>query len=110
MPEHSRFQHALEALDAAHAEDPRREVTDTGEVAAELLYAQRMSEWLARVAPHASEPLQLAVRAQHLRRWEVPRGDYRPGAAIWGAARRRWPRRSCARRDTTRQRYSTWAP
>lgn len=100
MPEHSRFQHALEALDASHAEDPRREVTDTGEVAAELLYAQRMSEWLARVAPHASEPLQLAVRAQHLRRWEVPRGDYpqdRPGYLAW---RRDLGRRQAALAET----------
>ena len=45
-----------------------------------------MSEWLGRVAPEASEVLQLAVRAQHLQRWRIPRDDYprdRPGYLAW---------------------------
>ncbi|WP_280569692.1 DUF4202 domain-containing protein [Chromohalobacter sp. 296-RDG] len=86
MPGTTPFQFAQEALDTAHAEDPKHEMTEEGEQPAELLYAQRMSDWLARVAPEASEPLQLAVRAQHLRRWEVPRDDYprdRPGYLAW---------------------------
>lgn len=87
MPESTPFQRAKAAMDAAHAEDPQRETTDeAGEQPAELLYAQRMSDWLVRIAPEASEPLQLAVRAQHLRRWEVPRDDYprdRPGYLAW---------------------------
>ncbi|MCK0715472.1 DUF4202 domain-containing protein [Chromohalobacter sarecensis] len=87
MPENTPFQRAKTALDAAHAEDPKRAMTEEGdEQPAELLYAQRMSDWLARVAPEASEPLQLAVRAQHLRRWEVPRDDYprdRPSYLAW---------------------------
>ncbi|MCT8469895.1 DUF4202 domain-containing protein [Chromohalobacter canadensis] len=87
MPESTSFQRAQAAMDAAHAEDPQRETTEEdGEQPAELLYAQRMSDWLVQVAPEASEPLQLAVRAQHLRRWEVPRDDYprdRPGYLAW---------------------------
>ncbi|GAB3343987.1 DUF4202 domain-containing protein [Chromohalobacter beijerinckii] len=101
MTESTPFQRAQAAMDAAHAEDPKREATEgAGERPAELLYAQRMSEWLARVAPHASEPLQLAVRAQHLRRWEVPRGDYpqdRPGYLAW---RRDLGRRQAALAET----------
>lgn len=83
----SRFQAALERLDTLHAEDPRLERTAGGrEVPYERLYAERMSEWLARVAPEASEALQLAVRAQHLQRWQIPRDDYprdRPGYLAW---------------------------
>ncbi len=40
-----------------------------------------MSETLARFTPDAPELVQLAVRAQHLRRWEVPRSDYPDGRA-----------------------------
>nr|WP_299242695.1 DUF4202 domain-containing protein [uncultured Halomonas sp.] len=81
-----RFDTALRRLDALHAEDPRRERVDGEEVPQELLYAERMSAWLAQVAPDASEALRLAVRAQHLQRWRVPRSDYpqdRPGYLTW---------------------------
>ena len=37
-----------------------------------------MSQWLDRLEPEASEALRLAVRSQHIRRWEIPREDY-PG-------------------------------
>nr|WP_298415444.1 DUF4202 domain-containing protein [uncultured Halomonas sp.] len=82
----ARFDTALRRLDALHAEDPRREFVDGQEVPQELLYAERMSAWLAKVEPDASEALQLAVRAQHLQRWRVPRTDYpqdRPGYLTW---------------------------
>jgi hypothetical protein len=35
-----------------------------------------MSEMIGRFAPDASEAVQLAVRAQHIRRWSVPRNRY----------------------------------
>jgi hypothetical protein len=38
-----------------------------------------MSAWLEKLAPQASEPLKLAVRCQHLRRWAIPRGSYPEG-------------------------------
>ncbi|HEY7115855.1 MAG TPA: DUF4202 domain-containing protein [Tepidisphaeraceae bacterium] len=63
----SRFDAALRAIDQANAQDPHGK---------ELLYAQRMSEWLARIEPNASEALRLATRAQHIRRWVIPRADY----------------------------------
>jgi hypothetical protein len=71
-----RFQAAIARFDAAHAEDPAREVVDGREVARELLYAEWMTVWLERLAPDASEALRLAVRAQHLRRWSLPRDRY----------------------------------
>jgi hypothetical protein len=84
--ESARFQAALDRLDTLHAEDPRRERVGDKEIPYELLYAERMSEWLGRVAPEASEELRLAARAQHLQRWRIPRDDYprnRAGYLTW---------------------------
>ena len=66
---------ALAAIDAVHAQDPEKE----GGQPKELRYAQRMSAWLAKLAPESSEALQLAVRCQHLRRWAIPRSAYPEG-------------------------------
>lgn len=68
---------AIAALDAANAKDPRQEA----EGPHELAYARRMSAWLERLRPEASDALRLAVRAQHLERWLVPRTDYPGGKA-----------------------------
>ena len=74
------FSRALALIDAAHTDDPAREWSGTGpdaaERPAELLYAERMTAWLERLDPEASEALRLACRAQHLRRWELARSDY----------------------------------
>ena len=45
----------------------------------ELLYARRMTACLDRFHPHAPEPVRLAARCQHIRRWTVPRADYPEG-------------------------------
>lgn len=77
-----RFTRAIALFDAANAEDPNR---DEGQPK-ELLYAQRMTEMLGRFAPQAGEVAQLAVRAQHIRRWTVPRSNYplgKPGYFAW---------------------------
>lgn len=79
-----RFAATLAAFDAANAEDPNQEEGQPKE----LLYARRMSAMLARFAPDACEAVQLAVRAQHIRRWRRPRADYpldRPGYLQWRA-------------------------
>jgi hypothetical protein len=72
----ARFDAALARFDAAHAEDPARERYDGVDMPRELAYARRMSAWLGRLAPDASEALRLAARCQHLRRWEIPRDAY----------------------------------
>jgi hypothetical protein len=74
-----RFLKAIDLIDAANAEDPSREVHDDEDVPTSLLYGRRMTEWLDRLYPDAAEPLQLAARAQHIRRWEVPRDSYPDG-------------------------------
>jgi hypothetical protein len=82
-----RFARAISLFDAANAEDPRREPGPDGrELPRELLYAQRMTEMIGRFAPEASEVARLAVRAQHIQRWKVPRDSYpmtRDGYLQW---------------------------
>jgi Domain of unknown function (DUF4202) len=70
------YQAAIAAFDQANAEDPNKEMADGKEYPKELLYAQRMSEMQQRYAPEASEAVKLAVRAQHIQRWKIPRSNY----------------------------------
>jgi len=87
MPaEDKRFEQAIQEFDAAHREDPRSILVDDQEVPWSLLYHQRMTHWLKHLAPDASEPLLLAARCQHIRRWTIPRSDYpmdRSGYKRW---------------------------
>ena len=77
----SHFAAAIAAFDEANRADPTL-VDVAGEKAPkELVYARQMTGWLIRLAPDASEALRLAVRAQHIRRWETPRNDYPEGRA-----------------------------
>lgn len=80
------YQAAIAAFDKTNAEDPNREMAEGKEYPRELLYAQRMSEMQERYAPAAPEAVKLAVRAQHIQRWNIPRGDYsmdKPGYMLW---------------------------
>lgn len=80
------YRAAMAAFDQANAQDPNRETGDGNEYPKELLYAQRMTAMLERYAPEASEALKLAVRAQHIQRWKIPRSDYsmdKPGYMLW---------------------------
>ncbi|TBW41245.1 DUF4202 domain-containing protein [Siculibacillus lacustris] len=73
-------------IDAANAEDPTRIPTEAGERPHALVYGERMSAWLARLVPEASDLLQIAVRAQHLRRFDIPRSAHpmdKPGYFAW---------------------------
>lgn len=77
-----RFDKTIALFDAANAQDPN---PDEGQPK-ELLYAQRMTAMIDRFAADASEVAQLAVRAQHIRRWTVPRSNYplgKPGYFAW---------------------------
>jgi tRNAThr (cytosine32-N3)-methyltransferase len=77
------YARARELIDAAHAADPKR--TGDGRPA-ELVYADRMEAWVARLSPDAPPRLRLAARCQHLERWSVPRASYsldRAGYHAW---------------------------
>jgi hypothetical protein len=71
-----RFQQAIAKFDAANALDPNQEMFEGKSYPKELIYAQRMSAMLEKFAPDASEAVQLAVRCQHICRWQKPRADY----------------------------------
>jgi hypothetical protein len=76
-----RFRRAIEAIDAANADDPNT-IEVHGDVRPkELAHAELMTEWVSRLHPEAGEALLLAARAHHLRRWAVPRTDYPDGRA-----------------------------
>lgn len=74
-----RLQRALDAFDRANAADPNRETVDGEAVPKELIYGRRMSAWLDRLYPGASEVLRLAARCQHIERWVTPRETYPEG-------------------------------
>ena len=79
MSPSDRFQRAIERFDAANAKDPNRESVDGVEQSKELLYARRMTACLDRFDPDAPEPVRLAARCQHIRRWTISRTDYPEG-------------------------------
>lgn len=74
-----RFAPTIAAIDAANADDPRS--TEVGGVKRpyEVVYSERMSERLAAMYPDASETLQIAARAQHIRRWDIARDRFPEG-------------------------------
>jgi hypothetical protein len=73
------FQKAIEALKAAHLQDPNIEISGSEQIPAEWLYTQRLLEKANMVYPDASEALIIAVYCQHLYRWEIKRSDYPEG-------------------------------
>lgn len=86
MPFDPRFNAALARFDAANAHDPNMTIVDGCPQPKELIYARRMTAWLDRLAPNASEPLRLAARGQHLMRWSIPRDTFpidRSGYLKW---------------------------
>ena len=76
-----RFQKAVALIDEENARDPNTEPLDGKPVPRELLYSQRLTHWLLRLEPNASEALQLAARSQHIARWKIPRSSYPEGRA-----------------------------
>lgn len=67
---------ALELIDAAHREDTNK-IEVNGEITPyELHYAEAMTRFLHLHTPNPNPLLVTAARAQHFRRWEVPRDTY----------------------------------
>ena len=72
-----KLQEAIARIDAYNAQDPAGK---------ELPYSRRMTAWLEKLEPDASEALKIAARAQHIGRWTSPREDYpidRAGYKRW---------------------------
>jgi Domain of unknown function (DUF4202) len=77
----SRYGAVIAAIDTANAADPNLIEAEGQAEPAELVYGRRMSATLARMAPDASEPLQIAARGQHIERWRLARKSYPEGRA-----------------------------
>jgi hypothetical protein len=76
------FQKAIDRFDAENAHDPNLEMGQPHE----WLYARRLTDWVLKLAPEASEALRLAARCQHICRWMIPRSTHpmtRPGYLRW---------------------------
>jgi hypothetical protein len=81
-----KFQRAVELFDAENGRDPNPDDSSGPPRPRELLYAERLSAWVLKLAPGASEVLRLAARCQHICRWMIPRGSYpmtKPGYLRW---------------------------
>jgi hypothetical protein len=74
-----RFEAAVACFAAEHREDPRSVEVDGALVPWSVRYHARLLHWVLRLDPDASVGLQLAACCQHIRRWEIPRGDYDDG-------------------------------
>lgn len=93
MLESEKFKAAITLFDEVNSQDPNRELWKGQSFPKELLYARRMTNMLHQFEPTASESLQLAVRCQHICRWEIPRSDYpmnRKGYNQWRSSLRRF--------------------
>ncbi len=80
------LEQVLARLDQLNSDDPTRDVVDSVPQPRELVYAKRLTEWVLRLDPNASEALRIAARGQHVRRWTIPRSQYpmnRQGYLRW---------------------------
>jgi hypothetical protein len=79
-----RFDRAIQRFDEENSRDTNLEAGQPRE----LLYAGRLTQWVLKLQPNASEVLRLAARCQHICRWQSPRENYpmtRPGYLKWRA-------------------------
>ena len=81
MSPSSRLSAALEAIDAANADDPHTIVVGGEARPKEQAHAELMTEWIQRLDPDPDDAQLVAARAHHLRRWALPRSDYPEGRA-----------------------------
>ncbi len=78
---------AIAQIDAVLTEDPNLMEVNGRFYPIATIHAQKRTEWIIKlVGDAASEALQIAARAQHIRRWEIPRDSYprdRTGYLKW---------------------------
>lgn len=70
------FPEAIRRFDEENGRDPHIVDAEGSAHPYELLYAKRLTDWVLRLCPDASEPLLLAARCQHICRWMIPRTSY----------------------------------
>ncbi|MBU2923221.1 DUF4202 domain-containing protein [Colwellia sp. 4_MG-2023] len=77
----NKLERVLSAIDDINRQDSNFTLLNNEKHPKELLYGQRMTACLNEHWPQASELLQIAVRAQHIKRWHLKRNEYEPGKA-----------------------------
>ncbi len=77
----SRLTTVLTAIDKINSEDPNQTIVDGNSQPNELLYGQYMTTCLTQYFPESNELLQIAVRAQHIQRWQLKRTEFETGKA-----------------------------
>jgi hypothetical protein len=90
--ETDRLARALDAIDAANADDPHTILIDGVSTPKELAHAELMTRWVRTLDPDCTDEQLLAARAHHLRRWTIPRDSYpggRAGYLRWRTALKR---------------------
>lgn len=76
-----RLARAIEEIDRVNSADPDR-IDDAGRRRPkQVVHAERATYWLHRLVADPSPEQQVAARAHHLRRWELPRTDFEPSRA-----------------------------
>jgi len=76
-----KLSNTLSAIDEINNQDPNTIVIDGINQAKELVYGQQMTSCLKQYWPDANELLQIAVRAQHIKRWQLKRTEFAEGKA-----------------------------
>ena len=71
-----RLRRLIERIDGLNAQDPNTELVNGVACPRELVYSQRVTDWVLRLQAEASEELRIAARGQHLCRWTIPRERY----------------------------------
>ena len=90
----TRFEAAIRSFDRENSLDPKLEIVEGLGRPRELLYAERLTDWVLKLCPDAPEELRLAARCQHICRWMVPRGSHEMRTRL---------ERYCARQVTRRK-------
>lgn len=76
MSTSERFDGAIRRFDEENSRDPNVEVVNGASRPRELVYAERLTAWVLKLAPDAPEELKLAARCQHICRWMIPREQH----------------------------------
>src|SRR5438094_10274829 len=76
-----RFEAAIRRFDQENSRDPNLEIIEGVARPRELVYAQRLTDWVLKLCPDASEALRLAARCQHICRWTIGRDRFPPTRA-----------------------------
>lgn len=71
-----KYDEAILLIDEANKKDTNQEIVGDITYSKEYIYGVRMSKKLKDFMPDAPESLKLAVRCQHICRWEIPRSTY----------------------------------